>query len=114
MSTPPEGGWVMRNRYTQTNIEVIEYHFGDIIERIIMTHNYPVDLDEDYDHLMRFIYRTIKRTWFRNREPTPKELEERILHVKKKYKDKLMIMLSYIVARYSNMRGEETTDYRTP
>ncbi len=97
----------MRQQHQTTNLEILEYHYSDIIEKLVIENNYPVDLDEDYDHLLRFIYRSIKKAWFKDKEPTPTEFEKKLLHIKKNHRKRLEILLSYIIARYSNIRGEE-------
>lgn len=91
----------------QTNIDLLEYYYGDIIEKLIVENNYPVDLDDDYDYLLRYIYKTLVRIWFKGKEPSPSEFERKLRSVRERSATKLHILLSYIISRYAKAKGEE-------
>ncbi len=91
----------------QTNIELLEYYYGDLIEKLIVENNYPIDLDDDYDYLLKYIYKTIVRIWFKGKEPSPSEFEKKIRSVRERSSTKLSILISYILSRYVRLKGEE-------
>ncbi len=95
----------MRNKIS--NIELLEYYYGDLIEKIILEYNYQIDLDDDYDYLLRYVYKSLIKTWFNGKDPTPEEFESKLKRVRERFVKKLEILLSYVIARYSNNKGEE-------
>ncbi len=96
----------MKARNT-TNLDLLEYYYGDLIEKIIIENNYPIDLDDDYDYLIRFIYKSLVRAWYNGKEPKPEEFEEKLRKVREKSYGKLNILLSYMISRYAKVKGEE-------
>ncbi len=96
----------MRTKRTM-NLDLLEYYYGDIIESIIIENRYQIDLDEDYDYLLRYIYRSLIKSWFKGREPEPEVFEAKLKNVREKFRGKLSILLSYIISRYALLKNEE-------
>ncbi len=83
---------------------IIDKYIGDLIERIIHKYRYNVDLDEEYEELLRFIYRKLVRAWFNSRRPDIDELE-RALREAKRRRRQLEVLLSYLISRYAARHG---------
>jgi hypothetical protein len=96
----------MRTRNT-TNLDLLEYYYGDLIENIIIENRYPIDLDDDYDYLLRYTYRSLIKAWFGGKEPSPEKFESKLKSVRERSKTKLSILLSYIISRYASLKNEE-------
>lgn len=88
-------------------LEILNKHFGDLIERIIEKFEYYIDLDEEYEELLEYIYLRIIRIWFKGKQPTITEFERKLREAKK-HKIKLIILLSYLISRYEKKRSIAT------
>lgn len=85
--------------------EIVDYYVGDLIEKIVLEKDYPVDIEEEYEDLLNYICRRLALVWFGTRTPNPSEFEEKLKHVKKRYRRRLEILLSYLISRYVRYRG---------
>ncbi len=92
-------------------ISVVDAYLGDIIEEIITKYNYNVDIEEEYDELIYYIYRRLKRAWF-NGKRTSYEDWERALETAVSKRKHLEILLSYLISRYVSRRNRMYTAYR--
>ena len=96
----------MRAKYT-ANIDLLEYYYEDLIESIIVENRYSIDLDDDYDYLLRYLYRSLVKAWFGGKEPGPEEFEAKLRRIRERFRTKLSILLSYIISRYAMIKNEE-------
>lgn len=83
---------------------VLEKYLGDMIENIVYKYNYNVDVEEEYDELLRFIYKRLVRAWFNGRKPSPMQLEATLRSAKRKRRQ-LEVLLSYLISRYAARNG---------
>ena len=88
-------------------LEILSKYLGDLIERIVEKFNYYIDLDEEYEELLEYIYSRLVKIWFKGKEPTVTELEKKLKEVRKQ-KVKLIILLSFFVSRYERRRSIAT------
>lgn len=88
----------------EETLMIIDKYFGDLIERIIHKYEYNVDLDEEYEELLKFIYKRLVRIWFNNRQPSVEELES-VLREARRKRRRLEVLLSYLISRYAARHG---------
>ncbi len=88
-------------------LEILSKYLGDLIERIVEKFDYYIDLDEEYEELLEYIYSRIIKIWFKGREPTITELERKLKEVRRQ-KVKLIILLSFFISRYEKKRSIAT------
>jgi len=84
--------------------EVLSRYLGDLLDDVIERYNYDVDVDEEYDDLLNYIYRALIKAWFKGRRPSISRLEGRLREVRRREKKKLLILLSFYVSRYLRMK----------
>lgn len=89
----------------EEEFEILSRYLGDLLDEVVEKHGYGLDLDEEYDGLLEFIYKNLIRTWFKGRIPEIQQLEGRLREVRRRYKRKLMILLSYYISRYMKMKN---------
>ncbi len=80
--------------------EILSRYLGDLLDDVIERYNYDVDIDEEYDELLNYIYRALIKAWFKGRRPSISRLEEKLREVRRREKKKLIILLSFYVSRY--------------
>ncbi len=83
---------------------LIDKYLGDIIERIVYKYQYNVDLEDEYEQLLKFIYRRLVKAWFKGRDVSYEEFEEALRNARRKRRQ-LEILLSYLISRYAARRG---------
>jgi ribosomal protein L10 len=91
----------------EANLGIVEFYLGDFIDDVILKYNYPLDFEDEYDTLLKFIYKTIVSVVFKGKDPSPEELEKKLKNFRKRHKDKLEVLISYLVSRYINNFEEE-------
>jgi len=84
----------------EEEFEVMSKYLSDMLDEIVEKYKYNIDLDEEYEDLLEFIYRNIVRVWFKGKRPSIIELENRLREVRRKEKRKLAILLSYYISKY--------------
>ena len=84
----------------KANLQILEEHIDSIIEELVLKHDYAVDLEEDFDDLIRKIYKSLVKIWFKGRDPKPKEFESKIRAAKEKRGIWFENVLSYYIAKY--------------
>jgi len=84
----------------EEEFEIMSKYLSDMLDDIVERYRYNVDLDEEYEELLEFIYRNIVRVWFRGRRPSPTELEAKLREIRRREKRKLSILLSYYISKY--------------
>lgn len=92
---------------SDTNLGIVEFYLGDFIDEIIFKYNYPLDFEDEYDTLLRYVYKTIINTFFKGKDPSPSELEKKLKTLRKRHKDKLEVVISFLISRYINNFEEE-------
>jgi hypothetical protein len=85
-------------------LTLLDRYLGDYIENVVYKYGYNVDLDDEYEALLKYIYRKLVRAWFKGREPSPSELESTLRSVLRKRRQ-LEIVLSYLVSRFAARTG---------
>lgn len=80
--------------------EVMSKYLSDMLDEIVEKYGYNIDLDEEYEDLLEFIYRNVVRVWFKGKRPSIIELENRLKEVRRREKRKLAILLSYYISKY--------------
>jgi len=80
--------------------EILSRYLGDLLDDVIERYNYDVDIDEEYDELLNYIYKALIKAWFKGRRPSISRLEEKLREVRRREKKKLIILLSFYVSRY--------------
>lgn len=93
---------------SESNLGIVEFYLGDFIDDVMYKYNYPIDFGEEYDSLLRYIYKNIALSLFRKNDPSPEELEKRLKNLRKRHKDKLEVLISYLISKYLNILEEET------
>ncbi|ABM80769.1 hypothetical protein [Hyperthermus butylicus] len=83
---------------------LIDKYLGDMIEHIVYKYRYNVDLEEEYEQLLKFIYRRLVRAWFRGKDVTYEEFEAALRSARRKRRQ-LEILLSYLISRYAARNG---------
>lgn len=83
---------------------ILDRYLGELIESIVYRHRYNIDLEDEYDELLQFIYRRLVRAWFKGREPSPRELESMLRSARRK-RGQLEVLLSYLISRYAARNG---------
>lgn len=81
-------------------VEITDRYLGSIIERVIERNRFTIDVEDEYEGLLYYIYSKLLKLWFKNSDPTEEEFEERIRYVKRKKRLQLEILLSYLVSSY--------------
>ncbi len=84
--------------------DVIDDVIGDLIEDIVVEYEYDIDLDEEYLDLLMYIYNKLAKAWFRDRKPDLYEFEAKLRDVRRRHKNKLKIVLSYLISRFIKER----------
>lgn len=87
----------------EDEVEIIDEYLGDMIEKIIVNYEYDINFDDDYEEILRHIYRSLVRAWFKE-EPSLKAFEEKLKKTRRRYPRKLEIVLSYLVSTYLQKR----------
>jgi len=83
---------------------LLDRYLGEIVENIVYKYGYNVDLEDEYEELLRFIYRRLVKAWFRNKRPKLSEFERMLRNARRRSKQ-LEVMLSYLVSRYAARNG---------
>ena len=91
----------------EANLGIVEFYLGDFIDDVIFKYNYPLDFEDEYDVLLKYIYKTIVNTIFKGKDPSPEELEKKLKNLRKRHKDKLEVLISYLISKYINNFEEE-------
>lgn len=86
-------------------LELVDYYLGNMMERIIIESDYPIDLEEEYEDLLNYLYRRLSIAWFNTATPDPVMFEEKLKEVKRKYRKRLSILLSYLISRYVSRKS---------
>uniref|UniRef100_A0A7J3ZJR8 Uncharacterized protein n=1 Tax=Fervidicoccus fontis TaxID=683846 RepID=A0A7J3ZJR8_9CREN len=95
----------------KANLQLLEEHLGDAIEELILKHSYAVDLEEDFDDLIRKIYKSLVKAWFGGGDPKPEKFESKIKEVKKRWGNWLKdVLLSYLIGRYVSEKARREED----
>jgi len=84
----------------EEEFEVMSKYLSDMLDEIVEKYRYNIDLDEEYEYLLEFIYRNIVRAWFKGKRPSIIELENKLREVRRREKRKLAILLSYYISKY--------------
>mgnify|MGYP000654459248 CR=1 FL=1 len=80
--------------------EVLSRYLGDLLDDVIERYNYDVDVDEEYDELLNYIYKALIKAWFKGKRPAISSLEHRLRDIRRRERKKLMILLSFYISRY--------------
>jgi hypothetical protein len=83
---------------------LIDKYLGEIIEHVVYKYRYNVDLEDEYDSLLRYIYKRLVKAWFKGQEVSLKELEAALRSARRR-KRQLEVLLSYLVSRYAARNG---------
>ena len=83
---------------------LIDKYLGDLIEEIVYKYRYNVDLEDEYEELLRYIYRRLSKAWFKGKNFTFEDLERALRNARRRRKQ-LEIVLSYIISRYAAKNG---------
>ncbi|HEU97307.1 MAG: hypothetical protein ACP5I2_02040 [Fervidicoccaceae archaeon] len=96
-------------RKTSEALDLLDYYLGDDIEEILEeVDETSFDIDDEYDSLLKYIYRSIVKAWFKGSEPSKKELKEKIERYKSsRYYSMLRLFLSYLISRYAEIKRAE-------
>ncbi|MEM1619616.1 MAG: hypothetical protein QXU52_02545 [Fervidicoccaceae archaeon] len=97
----------MRKRIERENLEILQDFCGDLLELIIVEQGYPIDVEEEFDFLLRYIYKNIVELWFGGADPSPAELERKLRSIRSRHEERLQVLLSYLVSRFARARSEE-------
>ena len=81
-------------------LEVISRYLGGMIDRIIEKNGFKLDIDDDYEELLLFIYDRLIKIWFKKYKPSEEEFEDRIKHLKRRRRAHLEVLLSYLISKY--------------
>ncbi len=91
-------------------LRILDEYLGDLIEDIIERYGYDVDLEGEYEDLLIYIYKRLKRAWFNNRKASYIEWQKN-LHEALKHYPHLEVLLSYLISRYTTKRSKPYTQY---
>jgi|GEM_PF-1032120 len=83
---------------------LLEKYLGDLIESIVYKYRYNVDLEDEYEELLRFIYKRLVRAWFGGKRPTHLQFEAALRSARRKRRQ-LEVLLSYLISRYAARNG---------
>jgi len=83
---------------------LLEKYLGDLIENIVYRYRYNVDVEDEYEELLRFIYKRLVRAWFGGKQPILLQLEAALRNARRKRKH-LEVLLSYLISRYAARNG---------
>jgi len=83
---------------------LLEKYLGDFIENIVYKYRYNVDLEDEYEDLLRFIYRRLLRAWFGGKRPGVLQLEAALRNARRRRRQ-LEVLLSYLISRYAARNG---------
>ncbi len=83
---------------------LLEKYLGSLIENIVYRYRYNVDLEDEYEELLRFIYKRLVKAWFGGQHPSPLQLEAALRNARRKRKQ-LEVLLSYLISRYAARNG---------
>ncbi len=86
-------------------LEILSKYIGDIVTYIIEEDGYNIDIDEEYEDVLYFIYKRIERAWFKGKEPSLRELEKRLRLARRRQRIKLYNLISYLVSKYVKYKG---------
>jgi len=92
---------------SEANLGIVEFYLGDFIDEVVMKYGYPLDFEEEYDLLLKYIYKSIVKAFFSGQEPTPEGLEKKLKNLRRSHRAKLEVLLSYLVAKFVNRVEEE-------
>ena len=81
-------------------MEIVGRYLGTIIDRIIERNGFKIDIEDEYEELLYYIYERLSRLWFKSHEPGEEEFEEKIRYIKRRKRLQLEILLSYLVSKY--------------
>ncbi|MET1101245.1 MAG: hypothetical protein ABWW69_02025 [Pyrodictiaceae archaeon] len=85
-------------------LSILDHYLGDLLEKIVYEYRYNVDLEDEYEQLLKYIYRRLVRAWFDGKEPPIDMLEEKLKRARRSRKQ-LEILLSYLVSRFAARHG---------
>jgi len=87
-----------------SELALIDKYFGKIVEYIVYKFGYNIDLEEEYDELLQFIYKRIVKVWFDGKPPSLDDLEAKLKSMRRK-RSKLEVVLSYLISIYAKRNG---------
>ncbi|MEM0060364.1 MAG: hypothetical protein QW726_00345 [Fervidicoccaceae archaeon] len=99
----------MRRKATEI-INVLDSYIGDDVLEIIeeKMDDSSFALEDEYEHLMMYVYRSLVKSWFGGKEPDLNELKTKLRRYKSpRYYGRLKVLLSYLINRYSEIRRME-------
>jgi hypothetical protein len=94
-----------RERDIVVYIERIDELLWSDIDRLIFENKLPSPDEREYNKLLDYIYRKLKRNWFRNKKPSPKEFERRLRYYYTRKRSELFTVLSYLISTYYQRKG---------
>jgi hypothetical protein len=83
---------------------LIDKYLGDLIEEVVYKYKYNVDLEDEYEELLRYVFRRLAKAWFKGKDFTFKEFERALKNARRRRKQ-LEIVLSYLISRYAAKNG---------
>ncbi|MCE4614149.1 MAG: hypothetical protein F7B60_01280 [Desulfurococcales archaeon] len=86
-------------------IERIDELLWADIDRLIFENKLPTPDEREYNRLLDFIYRKLKKNWFKNKKPSPKDFERRLKYYYVRKRNELFIVLSYLITTYYQRKG---------
>ncbi|MEB3755416.1 MAG: hypothetical protein GSR79_00940 [Desulfurococcales archaeon] len=89
-----------RERDIVVYIERIDELLWADIDRLIFENKLPSPDEREYNRLLDYIYRKLKRNWFRNKKPTPQDFERRLKYYYTRKRNELFTVLSYLITTY--------------
>lgn len=98
----------MRKKASEA-LDLLDYYLGEDIEEIYeeMDEAY-FNIEEEYDYLLKYIYRSLVKAWFKGVEPSKEEFKRKIERYKSpRYYSMLRLLLSYLISRYTELRKTE-------
>jgi len=96
-------------RKTVDALDILDYYLGDDLEEIVEeSGELPIDIEDEYEQLLKYIYRSIVKAWFKGQEPTKSQLKEKLEKYRSpRYYYRLKLLLSYLISRYVEIRKAE-------
>ncbi|MCI4396557.1 MAG: hypothetical protein GU347_01305 [Desulfurococcales archaeon] len=87
-------------------LDVLDYYLGDDIEEIAESiDDANISLEEDYEQLLKYLYRSIVKAWFDGNEPSETELKKKLERYRSdRYYGQLKVMLNYLINKYVRIR----------
>lgn len=92
-------------------IELIDEYLGDIIEKVVVNYEYDINFDDDYEDILKHIYKNLVKAWFKD-EPSLKVFEDKLRKTRRRHPRKLEIVLSYLVSTYVQKRQRAYPRFR--